>query len=87
MTEKLYPTILPTAPSMSYQESFHIITVKKYYQEILDLKDKYQNKILKYEKKYNKIINSSTAANTTGIFLGTGAILHLHSQLLDYLLE
>ena len=39
MPENLYPQ-LPTAPSMS-QESFNIEMVRKYYQDIANLKEKY----------------------------------------------
>ena len=42
MPENLYPQ-LPSAPSMS-QESFNIETVRKYYQDIANLKDKYTEK-------------------------------------------
>ena len=38
----LYPT-LPTAPSMN-QESFNIEMVRKYYQDISNLKEKYDEK-------------------------------------------
>ena len=39
MPENLYPQ-LPTAPPMS-QESFNIEMVRKYYQDIANLKEKY----------------------------------------------
>ena len=39
MPENLYPQ-LPTAPSMN-QESFNIEMVRKYYQDIAKLKEKY----------------------------------------------
>ena len=42
MPENLYPQ-LPTAPPMS-QESFNIEMVKKYYQDIANLKEKYTEK-------------------------------------------
>ena len=42
MPEDLYPQ-LPTAPLMS-QESFNIETVRKYYQDIANLKEKYNKK-------------------------------------------
>ena len=42
MPENLYPQ-LPTAPSMS-QESFNIEMVRKYYQDIANLKEKYTKK-------------------------------------------
>ena len=45
MPENLYPQ-LPTAPSMS-QESFNIEMVRKYYQDIANLKSKEARNILK----------------------------------------
>ena len=42
MPENLYPQ-LPTAPPIS-QESFNIEMVRKYYQEIANLKEKYTEK-------------------------------------------
>ena len=48
MPENLYPQ-LPTAPSMS-QESFSIEMVRKYYQDIANLKEKYTEKQRKYKK-------------------------------------
>ena len=46
--KNLYPK-LPSAPSMS-QESFNIETIRKYYQDITDLKSKYNEKQWKYKK-------------------------------------
>ena len=46
MPENLYPQ-LPTVPSMS-QESFNIEMVKKYYQDIANLKTKYTEKQHRY---------------------------------------
>ena len=42
MPENLYPQ-LPTAPLIS-QESFNIEMVRKYYQDIANLKEKYTEK-------------------------------------------
>ena len=46
MPENLYPQ-LPTAPPIS-QESFNIEMVRKYYQDIANLKEKYTEKQRKY---------------------------------------
>ena len=51
MPENLYPN-LPTAPPMS-QESFNIEMVRKYYQDIANLKEKYTEKQRKYKNAYN----------------------------------
>ena len=48
MSENLYPQ-LPTAPSMN-QESFNIEMVRKYYQDIANLKEKYTEKQRKYKE-------------------------------------
>ena len=47
MPENLYPK-LPSAPSIS-QESFNAETIRKYYQDITDLKNKYDEKHRKYK--------------------------------------
>ena len=47
MLENLYPK-LPSAPSMS-QESFNIEMVRKYYQDIANLKERYTEKQWKYK--------------------------------------
>ena len=60
MPENLYPQ-LPSAPSMS-QESFNIETVRKYCQDITDLKNKYNEKQRKYKNAYNKLLHASTGA-------------------------
>ena len=46
MPENLYPQ-LPSAPSMS-QESFNVEMVRKYYQDIANLEEKYNGKQRKY---------------------------------------
>ena len=53
MPENLYPK-LPSAPSIS-QESFNVETIRKYYQDITDLKNKYDEKQRKHENAYNKL--------------------------------
>ena len=50
MPENLYLKS-PSAPSIS-QESFNIETVRKYYQDITDLKTKYDEKQWKYKNAY-----------------------------------
>ena len=72
MPENLYPK-LPSAPSMS-RESFNIETVRKYYQDITDLKNKYQEKQRKYKNAYNKLLSTSTAASAVGVISGVSTI-------------
>ena len=72
MPENLYPQ-LPTAPPMS-QESFNIEMVKKYYQDITDLKNKYHEKQQKYKRVYNKLLHASTGANTVAMLSGITAV-------------
>ena len=56
MPENLCPQ-LPTAPSMS-QESYNIETVRKYYQDIANLKEKYTEKQRKYKNTYNRLLTT-----------------------------
>ena len=72
MPESLYPK-LPTAPSMS-QESLNIETVRKYYQDITDLKNKYTEKQRKYKNHYNKLLHVSTGASSFALISGVSTI-------------
>ena len=62
MPENLYPK-LQSASSMS-QESFNIEMVRKCYQDITDLKNKYNDKQRKYINAYNKLLHASTTASS-----------------------
>ena len=64
MPEKLYLK-LPSAPSIS-QESFNIEMIRKYYQDIVDLKNKYHKKQWRYNA-YNKLLHISSVGVITGI--------------------
>ena len=68
MPENLYPQLL-TVPSMS-QESFNIETVRKYYQDIANLKEKYNEKQRKYKNAYSRLLHASTGASTVGVISG-----------------
>ena len=72
MPENLYPQ-LPTAPSMS-QESFNIEMVRKYYQDIVNFKEKYNEKQWKYKNAYNRLLHASTGASTIGEISGVSTI-------------
>ena len=72
MPENLYPH-LPTAPSVS-QESFNIETVRKYYQDIVNLKEKYIEKQWKYRNVYDRLLNASTGASSVALVSGLSAI-------------
>ena len=72
MPENLYPH-LPTTPSMS-QESFNIETVRKYYQDIVNLKEKYNEKQQKYKNAYNRLLNASTGASSVALVSGVSTI-------------
>ena len=72
MPENLYPQ-LPSAPSMS-QESFNIETIRKYYQNIANLKEKYTEKQRKYKNTYNRLLHASTGASTVGVVSGVSTI-------------
>ena len=72
MPENLYSQ-LPTAPSMS-QESFNIEMVRKYYQDIANVKEKYNEKQQKYKNAYNRLLHASTGASTVGVISGVSTI-------------
>ena len=74
MPENLYPK-LPSAPPIS-QESFNIETVRKYYQDITDLENKYNEKQWKYKNacKCNGLLNASTSASSFGVIGGISTI-------------
>ena len=65
MPENLYPQ-LPSAPPIS-QESYNIEMVRKYYQDIANLKEKYNGKQWKYKNAYNRLLHASTSASTVGV--------------------
>ena len=69
MPENLYPQ-LPTAPSIS-QESFNIETVRKYYRDIVNLKEKYTEKQQKYKNTYNRLLHASTGASSVALASGS----------------
>ena len=72
MPENLYPQ-LPTVPPIS-QESFNIEMVKKYYQDIANLKEKYNEKLWKYKNAYNRLIHASTGASSVALASGVSTI-------------
>ena len=72
MPENLYPN-LPTATSMS-QESFNIEMVRKYYQDIENLKEKYTEKQCKYKNAYNRLLHASTDASSVALASGVSTI-------------
>ena len=65
MPENLYLQ-LPRAPSMS-QESFNIEMVRKYYQDIANLKEKYNEKRRKFKNAYNRLLHASTGASSVAL--------------------
>ena len=65
MPENLYPQ-LPTAPSMN-QESFNIEMVRKYYQDIANLKEKYTEKQRKYKNAYNRLLYASKGESSVAL--------------------
>ena len=72
MTENIYPQ-LPTAPPIN-QESFNIEMVKKYYQDIANLKEKYTDKQRKYKNAYNRLLHASTGASSIAMLSGITAV-------------
>ena len=72
MPENLYPH-LPTAPPIS-QESFNIEMVRKYYQDIANLKEQYAGKQRKYKNAYNRLLHASTGASSVAFASGVSNI-------------
>ena len=72
MPENLYPQLL-TAPSMN-QESFNIEMVRKYYQDISNLKERYAEKQRKYKNAYNRLLHASTGASSVALASGISTI-------------
>ena len=72
MPENLYPQ-LPTEQLMS-QESFSFEMVKKYYQDIANLKEKYTERQWKYKNAYNRLLHASTGASSVALVSGVSTI-------------
>ena len=72
MPENLYPQ-LPTAPSMS-QGSFNIEMVRKYYQDIANIKEKYAEKQRRYKNACNRLLHASTGASSLALVSGISTI-------------
>ena len=72
MPQNMYPN-LPTAPSMS-QENFSIVMVRKYYQDIVNLKEKYTEKQQKYTNACNRLLHASTGASSVALVSGVSTI-------------
>ena len=72
MPENLCPQ-LPTAPLIS-QESFNIEMVRKYHQDIANLKKKYTEKQRKYKNAYNRLLHASTGASSVALVSGVSTI-------------
>ena len=72
MPENLYPQ-LPTAPPMN-QESFNIEMVRKYYQDIANIKEKYAEKQRRYKNAYNRLLHAPTGASSVALVGGVSTI-------------
>ena len=72
MPENLYPQ-LPTVPPMN-QESFKIEMVRKYYQDIVNLKEQYTGKQWKHKNAYNRLLHASTGACSVALASGVSTI-------------
>ena len=72
MPENLYPQNF-TAPKMN-RESFNIEMVRKYYQDIANLKERYTEKQWKYKNAYNRLLHASTGASSVALASGASTI-------------
>ena len=52
------------------QESFNIEMVRKYYQDIVNLKEKYTEKQRRYKSPYNRLLHASTGASSVALASG-----------------
>ena len=48
--------------------------VRKYYQDIANLKEKYNEKQRKYKNAYNRLLHASTGASTVGVISGVSTV-------------
>ena len=48
--------------------------VRKYYQDIANLKEKYNEKQRKYENAYNRLLQAPTGASSVGVVSGVSTI-------------
>ena len=62
-----------TAPLIS-QESFNIEMVRRYYQEIANLEERYTEKQRKYKNAYNRLLHASTGASSVALASGFSTI-------------
>ena len=72
MPENPYPQ-LPTALPIS-QGSFSIEMVRKYYQDIANIKEKYAEKQRRYKNAYNRLLHASTGASSVALVSGVSTI-------------
>ena len=72
MPENLYHQLL-SAPPIS-QISFNTEMVRKYYQDIVNLKEKYTEKQWKYKNAYNRLLHASTGASSVALASGVSTI-------------
>ena len=56
------------------QESFNIETIRKYHQDIIDLKNKYHKKQWKYKNASNKLLHASAGPGSVGVISGISTI-------------
>ena len=56
------------------QESFNTEMVRKYYQDIANLKEKYNKKQQIHKNAYNKLLHASTGASAVGVVSGVSTI-------------
>ena len=72
MPENLYPQLL-TAPLIN-RESFNIEMVRRYYQDIANLKERYTEKQRKYKNACNRSLHASAGASTVALASGASTI-------------
>ena len=59
---------------LRHQERFNIEMVRKYYQDIANLKEQYTGKQRKYKNAYNRLLHASTGASSVALASGVSTI-------------
>ena len=72
MPENLYPQLL-TVPLIS-QGSFNIEMVRKYCQDIANIKEKYAEKQRRYKNAYNRLLHASMGASSVALVSGVSTV-------------
>ena len=75
MSFRIYPTI-PSAPDLGNQQnSYHVNTLNNEYQELVKLRDKYNDKYQKYTKAIEKLFLVNASSSSIAVASGIGSVV------------